>query len=398
MNSEERRSSSQYNSLHGSRRKDLHQHFTVYNDSIVLDDETTDKLLQRAHRRMIKSNIALYFERSTISAKKMEEIAHSQIDLGKMLGHGSFSSVFAINRVHSKDKDYDAQSLVIKVLKPKLATKPKLLAACAADLVTEGHLLSTLSHKNIISIEATSPMGICSFANGRHDAFFLMMERLEETLDKKIVHWKSARSRSLFRKSKISGLLEEQVSVLIQLGQAIQHLHSQRILYRDAKPSNIGFTKDGTLKIFDFDVARILPDSDDPNGLYHLSRRTGSPRYMAPEIAKGEPYNLKADVYAYALICYEVMSLKKPYDDIGSSKYDQAVFFDGVRPEIPKSWPRGFGDLLRESWSADICSRPTLEEALRKLQTECTIMLAPKSNSKRKLFNIRLPKTVPVLV
>jgi len=333
-----------------------------------------------------------------VTAKKIGEIAHSQIDLGKILGHGSFSSVFEINKIYSKDKEYDAKSLVVKVLRPKLAMKPTLLAACAADIVMEGQLLSTLSHKNIISIKATSPMGIYSFANGRHDAFFLVMEKLEETLEHKIINWRSTRNKSLFRKSKLSSFLEEQVSILIQLGQAIQHLHSQRILYRDAKPVNIGFAKDGTLKIFDFDVARILPKSDDPNDFYNLTKRTGSPRYMAPEVAKGEPYNLKADIYSYALICHEVMSLKKPYGNIASSKYDQAVFFDGVRPEIPRSWPRGFGDFLQKSWSADICGRPTIEEALSKLQTEFTIMLASKNNSNRKLFNIRRLKTSPILV
>jgi len=182
------------------------------------------------------------------------------------------------------------------------------------------------------------------------------------------------------------------------LGQAIRHLHGLRILYRDAKPSNIGFAKDGTLKIFDFDVARILPDSDDPNALYKLTQRTGSPRYMAPEVAKGEPYNLKADVYAYALICHEVMSLEKPYGEMGSSQRDRV--FHGARPAIPRSWPRGFGDFLRRGWSADVRDRPTIGEALGELRTEFALMLAPSKNdaSRRKLFTIRRHNAAPAIL
>lgn len=385
-------------------------HFPIHYDSIVLKDEVSIKVLQHAQKRMKKSSIVPYYNKYISSAAKetkdIGEIAHHQIDLGEMLGHGSFSSVFAIQKIRGQGQGtkYDTKSLVVKVLRPKLAHKPTLLAACAADIVMEGMLLSTLCHPNIISIKAVSPIGICSFANGRHDAYFLVMERLEETLEDRIQRWSSQTRKSLLfaHKQKLKNeILQEQVQVLTQLSHAIQHLHSKRILYRDAKPANVGFDKDGTLKIFDFDVAKVLPNSTDPaNETFKLTKRTGSPRYMAPEIAKGEPYNLKADVYSYSLICHEVMTLKKPFGTIASAKHDQAVFFDGVRPEISKSWPIGFANFLKRSWSTNVSGRPTMEEAIQILQKEFTIMLTSSSKhpSHRNLFSIRRPKTTPILV
>jgi len=380
------------NSLYGSHS----DHFPIHFDSIVLDEEMTSKVLRHAQKRMDKSSVVPYYEKSLPTSNQIGEIAHHHIELGEMLGHGSFSSVFEIKKIRDHDdEDHNAESLVVKVLRPKLSHQTTLLAACAADIVMEGMLLSTLSHENIISIKAVSPMGICSFANGRHDAYFLVMERLEETLEDRIRSWRAQIPKSLFHKSKNYAVLQEQVQVLTELSHAIQHLHSKRILYRDAKPANIGFSKDGTLKIFDFDVAKIIPDSNDPNEAFKLTKRTGSPRYMAPEIAKGERYNLKADVYSYSLICHEVLTLKKPYGTIASAKHDEAVFHKGLRPEIPKSWPLGFANFLKRSWSTDISGRPTMEEAMKILQSEFTIMLSRKQ-SQRKLFSLRRPKTTPV--
>jgi serine/threonine protein kinase len=316
--------------------------------------------------------------------------------LGEMLGYGSFSSVYDIRRIRADDtreKQYDAKSLVVKVLRPKLALKPALLSACAADIVFEGLLLSTLNHRNIVSLKAMSPMGISSFANGRHDAFFLVMEKLHETLEDRIARWRK-QSKKVFVNA---SMLEEQVDAIMQLSEAIQHLHSKRILYRDAKPANIGFDKEGTLKVFDFDVSKIIPQASDPNETFHLTKRTGSPRYMAPEVAKGEAYNLKADVYSFGLICHEIMSLEKPFGTISSAKHDQAVFYDGLRPEIPTSWPQGFRDFLEVSWSPDITARPTMNEANEILQKELSRMVSAKK-SIRRLWSFKRIKTSPISV
>eukprot|EP00980_Cylindrotheca_fusiformis_P025151 scaffold13207_cov143-Cylindrotheca_fusiformis.AAC.4 len=374
-------------------------HFPIHRKSVVLNGSVTENVVRFAEKRIQKSNIIAYAEESS-SSSNVDLLRHSQIDLGSALGHGSFSSVFEIRKIRCDEKEYDSDALVVKVLRPCLAAKPTLLAACAADIVFEGTLLSTLNHRNIVSLKAMSLGGVYSFASGRHDAFFLVMERLQETLEDKIARWQHQSETALFfRTKKAVAVLADQMDAILQLGNAMQHLHSKGIMYRDAKPANIGFDEEGTLKIFDFDVAKIIPQSNDPNETFLLTKRTGSPRYMAPEVGKGEKYNLKADVYSFSLVCHEIMSFEKPFDNIPSSKVDQAVFYDGVRPEIRECWPKGFQEFLRNSWSTDIPTRPTMTEAIAILRKELGLMLSTlKTSKKRRMpWNLKRIKTSPMV-
>ena len=159
-------------------------------------------------------------------------------------------------------------------------------------------------------------------------------------------------------------------------------MHSKRILHRDLKPDNIGFDHDGVLKVFDFDVARILPElsSGDSDATFKLTRRVGTPRYMSPECARGDQYNAKADVYTFVVVCYELMSLLKPYSDMTNDQHDALVFWGGVRPQCPTNWPVEIRTLLWSCWSEDLYLRPTMKEAQAILQKELPkTLLAEKS-------------------
>ena len=71
---------------------------------------------------------------------------------------------------------------------------------------------------------------------------------------------------------------------------ALMHLSSRMV---------IGFTLDGTVKLIDFGLARIVENATVSNEVYEMSGETGSLRYMAPEVADSKPYNQKADVYSF---------------------------------------------------------------------------------------------------
>jgi len=130
---------------------------------------------------------------------QIEVIGHSQIELGKLLGEGNFSSVFAIRSLKPKNYDSDedeenetCDSLVVKFLRPKLYEDHGLYAAAASDLVKEGNILATLSHKNIIRLHAlSSNNGVCSYLNGDHDSYYLVLERLHMTLSERLERWKT---------------------------------------------------------------------------------------------------------------------------------------------------------------------------------------------------------------
>merc|ERR1711937_320691 len=68
-------------------------------------------------------------------------------------------------------------------------------------------------------------------------------------------------------------LLAERLDVAQQLADAIAYLHSKNVLHRDLKPDNIGFDIHGDLKVFDFDIARVCPTSEDTGGIAMSTRR-----------------------------------------------------------------------------------------------------------------------------
>jgi len=147
------------------------------------------------------------------------------------------------------------------------------------------------------------------------------------------------------------------------------------------------------LKVFDFDIARRcvpspsrtnpltgssstlqyntrLNDRDRENQTFHYTQKVGSPRYMSPECAKRERYNMKTDVYSYALLFHQLLTLQKPYDDLEDDEHDQLVFYQGVRPVIPVELPRKIQQLLQQSWSPRISTRPTMHTICHILKEE----------------------------
>jgi serine/threonine protein kinase len=374
--------------------------FKVYFNSTVLVPDMSRKLVRHAHKRIEKSAINGFVVEDDIA--NVGTLEHSQLDLGECLGQGSFSSVFEIKAIRSEKRQYDADRLVVKVLRPKLSANPPMLSACAADLVKEGMIMATLNHRNILSAKAWAPTGVSAYSNGRHDAFFLVLDRLEVILSDRIKRWQKETKQINFsfkqRQSKRTALLKERTSVILQLSEAVKYMHSKRILHRDLKPDNIGFDRDGVLKVFDFDVARILPEAAVPDDTFLLTKKIGSPRYMSPECARGEEYNLKADVYTFALLCHELISLKKPYGDLPSGKHDDLVFFAGVRPIVPNAWPQKVGSLLARCWADDISSRPTMEETHQILEKEFPLMVGEKESKKSKSRLMRRSRTLPVIV
>jgi len=80
---------------------------------------------------------------------------------------------------------------------------------------------------------------------------------------------------------------------------------------------------------------------------------------MAPEVHKGEPYNLSADIYSLSILCWEVLEMEKPFDSFSTSMHADLVINKGYRPKCNEIWPRGVTDMLKLSWSAIRDERPT---------------------------------------
>ena len=95
---------------------------------------------------------------------------------------------------------------------------------------------------------------------------------------------------------------------------AVQHAHQKLVVHRDLKPSNILVTAEGTPKLLDFGIAKLLsPDPNEADTRTETSVRLMTPDYAAPEQVRGETITTATDVYALGVVLYELLTEQRPY-------------------------------------------------------------------------------------
>jgi serine/threonine protein kinase len=146
------------------------------------------------------------------------------------------------------------------------------------------------------------------------------------------------------------------------LSHALNYLHKRGILHRDIKPANIGFDIRGDIKIFDFGLAKELKASDrEGHDQYRTSGLAGTRRYMAPEVAEVSPYGFSADVYSYAIVMWEMLTLKTAFEKYSRERHYKEIIVEGKRPKLPRSWPFVIKNLLQRCWAPTPSDRPTFQ-------------------------------------
>jgi hypothetical protein len=129
--------------------------------------------------------------------------------------------------------------------------------------------------------------------------------------------------------------------------------HEKDVVHRDLKPENIAVLPDGSLKLFDFGIARAGPSS------VTGSVRIGTPSYMSPEQHRGDPVDAKSDVFSLACLFYELLTAKTPFDLAGD-------LYAGRYKPLPASIATRIGsaaELLTRMLSIDPAVRPTADGA-----------------------------------
>jgi serine/threonine protein kinase len=342
-------------------------------EDYCLPADVADRLVKRTELRVSQVLAQSTYVQRHCKLYDLPRLEREDMEIGEMIAYGGFSNVFDVVSFHTdgplstganKDKRY-----ILKNLNPKLVFNPKKLVVGAKDLVMEAHFLSALNHNNIIQLRGWSAAGVAGFAEtGRADGFFLIFDRLQETLSRRITTWreksKESKKGSLMksRATMRMQLFAERLQASIDIADAVEFLHSKRIIYRDLKPANIGYDQEGTLKIFDFGLAVELPEGSDPDSTFNLAGNTGTSRYMAVEVIRKNPYNVKADVFSFSILLWELMALCKPYDGLVGQQVKECVSVFGERPNIPRTWPTNLRRILRRGWSESIVDRPHIAE------------------------------------
>ena len=271
-------------------------------------------------------------------------------------------------------RDGDAR-YAIKRLKPDLSEKNK--EAAVMDLAIEAKFLAVISHPNIVKMR-----GVASTDSLRCD-YFIVMDRLRGTLDERIGDW-AEQEKKLggsccgflgADKGRLKEIRLERMTALYDISKAMGYLHENNVIYRDTKPENCGFDIRGDVKVFDFGISRVLQKKDSlEDGTYKLTPCCGSLRYMAPEVALSEPYNLAADVFSFATLAWQVLELKTPFESLSAIRYIEVVGREGWRPPLSTKWPVRLRRVLQDGWNANLAERPNFTRISKVLRGEMAIM------------------------
>lgn len=252
--------------------------------------------------------------------------------------------------------------VVLKQLKPECQD----LAMAMTEIEGELEVHARVDHPNIATLIGAG--------RGTQGARFLVLERLDGGMLTQMLGYDTRirdRRKRFWKKNRMGYV--KILRVACQIASALEYCHEKAIegcmvIHRDLKPDNIGFTLDGTVKIIDFGLARIVenvhPDSDD---LYEMSGETGSLRYMAPEVAAAMPYNHKADVYSFGMILWEILHCVKPFEGMDRDMFYDRVVHAGERPEMGKKVPPELSILIQRCWSIDPETRPNFSKIVETL-------------------------------
>lgn len=146
----------------------------------------------------------------------------------------------------------------------------------------------------------------------------------------------------------------------VQICLALKHVHDRKILHRDIKSQNIFLTKDGTVQLGDFGIARVL------NSTVELARTCiGTPYYLSPEICENKPYNNKSDIWALGCVLYELCTLKHAFE-AGNMKNLVLKIISGSFPPVSPHYSYDLRSLLSQLFKRNPRDRPSVNSILEK--------------------------------
>eukprot|EP00698_Gefionella_okellyi_P025375 TRINITY_DN9260_c0_g1_i1.p1 TRINITY_DN9260_c0_g1~~TRINITY_DN9260_c0_g1_i1.p1 ORF type:complete len:541 (-),score=93.97 TRINITY_DN9260_c0_g1_i1:141-1763(-) len=262
----------------------------------------------------------------------MENVASKYV-LVSQVGIGSFATVFQAYHVDDK-----------RPVALKMIQKCKLVDADYLERVVAEHSIHrVLQHPNIVQfIGAWEDSNVVCF----------VLEFCEKG--------------DLGRFLSEHGHLEKQLvlSFIAQLAAAVKHLHRLGIVHGDIKPSNLLQHVDGTLKLGDFGLARMLSGS--PSVSLRSHKFCGTPNFAAPEVARGEAIGTATDMWSVGCVLFTLLTGAPPFEVPGQHNSVEATLGRVSRASyvMPASVPDVAADLIRQLLVLDPAKRLTIDQLL----------------------------------
>ncbi|MEO8702541.1 MAG: protein kinase [Kofleriaceae bacterium] len=212
------------------------------------------------------------------------QVLDGRYKIVRKLGEGGMGEVYAADHVHIEKR------FAIKLLRPEIISNPEAVSRFRQ----EARSSSSIGHRNIIAIE--------DFGTTSDGRVYMCMELLNGAALNDLITTPQPVDRLL--------------NILIQTGHGLAAAHAKGIVHRDMKPENvfvtIGPNGEDIPKLLDFGIAKVS-GNDGQNNLTRTGTIFGTPFYMAPEQALGNPVDARTDIYAVGVIMYEVFAGSLPF-------------------------------------------------------------------------------------
>ncbi len=203
-------------------------------------------------------------------------------ELLHIIGEGGMGVVYAAHQSSI------ARDVAVKMLKPSVKVREDQRDKFISEAVVTGEL----DHPNIVPI----------YDLGANDegALFYSMKRVKGTPWDKVIYQKQ---------------VDENLSILLRVADAVAFAHASGVIHRDLKPENVMLGDFGEVLVMDWGLARITPEFAHVNSVFQADSLGGTPAYMAPEMARGpiEAINKTSDVYLLGAILYEIIGGQPPH-------------------------------------------------------------------------------------
>jgi tRNA A-37 threonylcarbamoyl transferase component Bud32 len=269
-------------------------------------------------------------------AGRLQHALRGTYTIERELGGGGMALVFLATE-HALDR-----KVVIKVLSPELAGDIN-----SARFAQEVRLAAQLQHPHIVPLLSSGdaeglPYYVMPFVSG-------------ETLRARLL-----RSGTL--------TVRDTVAVLRDVAKALAFAHASGIVHRDIKPENI-LLAGGSAVVSDFGIAKAITESAarGGSGLTQLGMAIGTPAYMAPEQAAGDPgVDHRADLYACGILAYELLTGRPPFVSTSAHDLIRSHFTESVaplastRPDVPEA----LSELVQRCLAKDPRDRPASADAV----------------------------------
>lgn len=256
--------------------------------------------------------------------KYIGRLLDNRYEILDIIGNGGMAVVYKA-RCHRLNR-----LVAIKILKDEYSQDQEFRRRFHA----ESQAVAMLNHPNIVSVYDVSTNG---------DADYIVMELVEGITLKQYME---KRGGSLNWK--------EALHFAMQIAKALEHAHNQGIVHRDIKPHNVMILKNGTAKVTDFGIARVMSSQST------LTREAlGSVHYISPEQAKGGRVDNRSDLYSLGVVMYEMLTGQPPYD--GESPVAVALQHINGGAKMPSTLnpniPGGMEQIIMHAMAVDPAQR-----------------------------------------